>query len=234
MTPLNAARAFLEECFPECLAGFLAGSVVRGEAISTSDLDIVVITERPDAPYRESFVRFGWPIEAFVHTSTSRRQFFASDARRRRPSLANMCAEGIILKDTNDVATSIQQEANDHLQAGPPPLTATELAWSRYQLTDLLDDFLGSSTHHEAVFVATDLINATMDLIFDTRCMWRGKGKWNYRKLMLLDASLAWAFQGALEAFYLRQDRGPLVALVEGALESVGGRLFEGFTAGKL
>ena len=83
----EAARAFLQAYFPDCLAALLAGSVVRGEATSTSDLDIVIFTERDNAPYRKSFEAYGWPIEAFVYTPSTYGDFFAGDVRRRRPSL---------------------------------------------------------------------------------------------------------------------------------------------------
>src|SRR6476659_10176637 len=96
MDAVNAGRSFVERYFPECSAAFLGGSVIRGEATPTSDLDIVIVTTSKDAPYRESFVEFGWPIEAFVHTKDSLKDFFASDAKRRTPSLQTMCAEGIV------------------------------------------------------------------------------------------------------------------------------------------
>ena len=40
---------------------------MRGQATETSDLDLVVVYERLEAAYRESFVHGGWPIEVFVH-----------------------------------------------------------------------------------------------------------------------------------------------------------------------
>ena len=48
MTPfrldaVEAALAVVERDCPTCLAAFLAGSVVQGEATATSDLDIMVI-----------------------------------------------------------------------------------------------------------------------------------------------------------------------------------------------
>jgi predicted nucleotidyltransferase len=44
MDALEAVKIFLDQRFPECSAAFLAGSVIRGEGTSTSDLDIVIIT----------------------------------------------------------------------------------------------------------------------------------------------------------------------------------------------
>src|SRR5262245_37079299 len=88
MEAIEAARAFVQDHFPESLAAFLGGSVVRDQATPTSDLDIVIITTREDAPYRQSLLAHGWPIEVFVHSHLSYQDYFASDAARRRPTLA--------------------------------------------------------------------------------------------------------------------------------------------------
>ena len=50
---VEAALAVVERKCPTCLAAFLAGSVVRGEATATSDLDIMVIVPEGSPTYRE-------------------------------------------------------------------------------------------------------------------------------------------------------------------------------------
>lgn len=77
---------------PDCLAAFLAGSVVRGETTCTSDPDLVIISATVTCFYRASFVEFGWPIETFVHRGNAWLEYFAIDAARRRPALPMMCA----------------------------------------------------------------------------------------------------------------------------------------------
>ena len=229
----TAARAFLHQHFPNCLAAFLAGSAIRGEATPTSDLDIVILTEQENAPYRESFEDYGWLIEAFVHTTSSYKDFFASDVKRRRPSLPSMCAEGLILKDTNGLAEEAKKEAQDLLRAGPPPLSQEDLDASRYALTDVLDDFIGAQSHAKALFVAADLINLTAESILDVNNHWRGRGKWNLRRLREGDGDLAEQFVTALDIFYKREDRALFVTFVETMLAAHGGRLFAGYSAGK-
>lgn len=60
LEPLNAASQFVEKYFSYCQAALLAGSVVRGEATTTSDLDIVIFDKEVKNSYRESFVEFEW------------------------------------------------------------------------------------------------------------------------------------------------------------------------------
>src|SRR5437764_5257361 len=145
----DAGRRFVEAEFPECRAAFLAGSVLRGEGTPTSDLDIVIITDREGTPYRESFARDGWPIDVFVHNERSIEDFFEQDAKRYQPSLQQMCAEGLLLRDVDSAGARIKEEARRQLEAGPQPLTPGELDRLRYTVTDLLDDFSGSIREEE-------------------------------------------------------------------------------------
>ncbi|MEZ0372914.1 MAG: nucleotidyltransferase domain-containing protein, partial [Candidatus Sericytochromatia bacterium] len=43
--PLHVAARLVTQEFPDCLAAFLAGSVIREEHTPTSDLDMVIVTE---------------------------------------------------------------------------------------------------------------------------------------------------------------------------------------------
>lgn len=134
--PRTAASAFVEEEFPDALAVLLAGSAARDEVTSTSDLDLVVIANRSEAPYRETFEAYGWPIEAFLYSPTTYATWFANDVARRRPSLPTMCVEGLVLRDTDGLVTRLKREATELLKRGPEPLSTEELAAARYRLTD--------------------------------------------------------------------------------------------------
>jgi len=228
MDAVAAAVALVGREFPACLAAFLAGSVVRGEATASSDLDILVIVP-PDQPvFRESFRAFGWPVELFVQTPESHRDFAAADAARRRPSTSMMCCEGIVLQDRDGLAGRLKQEACRLLAAGPPALSPREIAMARYALSDLLDDF-ADAAGAEAFFIAHDLAVGACDLILDLNRRWRGRGKWVLRALRRFDPALAGRLAEAMDAFYGAGDPAPLVAFVDHALDLAGGRHWEGF-----
>ena len=57
--PLEAARKFIDQNFPDCDGALLAGIAVRGEATATSDLDIVVFDSKVPTSYRESLIASG-------------------------------------------------------------------------------------------------------------------------------------------------------------------------------
>jgi predicted nucleotidyltransferase len=63
----RVAKEILESKYPDASAMFLAGSIVRGESTSYSDLDLVVIFDKLPTAHRESFYSQGFPIEAFIH-----------------------------------------------------------------------------------------------------------------------------------------------------------------------
>lgn len=229
LDPIAVAEAFVGEEFPECDVAFLAGSVVRGEATSTSDLDIVIITSREGTPYRESFVRGGWPIEAFVHNERSYLDYFTSDRARYEPKLQQMCLEGIVLRDQSGLAERIKEEAHRQIEAGPEPPTPDELERLRYTLTDLLDDFVGTDREDEAYFIAHDLALASARLILLSNGRWLGGGKWLLRALHSFDPALAEQLATSMSRFFRSGEKAQLIAFAEGALASAGGRLFEGY-----
>lgn len=226
---MTTAAAFIVVHYPECQAAFLAGSVVRGDHTPTSDLDIVVVTGRPDAPFRESLYFGGWPVEAFVHTPESLRRYFASDVARRRPSLPMMCVEGAVLRDRDGLAAQLRAEAEALLAAGPPPLTPEEADSLRYTLTDLLDDLQGAADSGERYFIAAELAQRAAEFVLITHGQWAGSGKWTLRALRRYNPTLADRLADALRDLYCHRRADALIAFVDGALAPAGGRLFAGF-----
>jgi hypothetical protein len=230
MDAIEAAKNFVVQAFPACDAAFLGGSVVRGEATATSDLDVVIVTQETEVAYRQSLYTSGWPVEAFVHTPASYRAFFASDTQRRRPSLPRMCAEGIILLDRNGSALRIQREAQALLDQGPEPLNDAEVTLLRYHLTDMLDDFAGSVRPGESFFIAATIAELSTELILGYHRQWIGKGKWVLRALHAFDAHLAQRLTDALESFSQQEEKDQLIVFAQDALQLVGGRLFDGYS----
>ena len=60
-------KEIYETRYPQSQLIFFAGSIVRGEGTSASDLDLVVVFDQLPNAYRESFIYKDWPVEAFVH-----------------------------------------------------------------------------------------------------------------------------------------------------------------------
>lgn len=226
---IDTAKWLVDERFPQCHAALLAGSVVRGEATFTLDLDIVVFDSGIAAAYRESLRAFGWPIEVFVHNLQSYKQFFESDAMRARPSLPRMVSEGIILKN-NEILRGIKVEAETILAKGPEKWTEKEIEIKRYFITDTLDDFIGSTNRAEEIFIANTLAELLHEFVLRTNNRWIGNSKWMIRELNRFDAPFTVRFVHAFDTYYRTCEKSHVIKLADLILEPYGGRLFDGFT----
>jgi hypothetical protein len=120
----------------------VAGSVVRGEAGPTSDLDVFVVHDEPWR-LRDQRRFAGVPAELFVNPPARIRRYFANEHAEGRPSTAHMFATGEVLGvppgPPHPVIAELVREARDWL-ARPLALTPLELTMRRYAVVDLLDD----------------------------------------------------------------------------------------------
>ncbi|PGM55657.1 nucleotidyltransferase domain-containing protein [Bacillus sp. AFS053548] len=232
LNPIEAANQFLNKYFPNCQGALLAGSVIRGEAIETSDLDIVIFDKYLSSSYRESFIEFGWAIEVFVHNLSTYKQFFQSDYERARPSMPRMVSEGITLKDEG-IIKDIKREAKELLDKGPEKWSDETIKVKRYFITDALTDFIGSSNREEDLFIANTLAELVSEFVLRTKCKWIGSSKWIIRSLRNYNEDFALRFVEAFDLFYTTGDKKQIIELVNNILQPFGGQLFEGFSLGK-
>lgn len=231
--PIEAAKRFIDKHFPTCQGAVLAGSVVRGEATDTSDLDIVVFDQNISSPYRESFIEFGWAIEAFVHNLTSYQHYFKMDFQNATPSLQRMVLEGIPLRDEGPLPF-IKNEAKEQLEKGPEKWTEETIRTKRYFITDALDDFIGCTNRAEELFIANSLAELVHEFVLRTNGHWTGSSKWIIRSLKNFDVAFTEEFVDAFDTFYRTGDKSKVLLLSDKVLEPFGGRLFAGFSAGKV
>lgn len=232
LSPIEAAHQFINNHFPNCQGALLAGSVVRGEATETSDLDIIVFDKYNRSSYRESFIDQGWAIEVFVHNLTTYKSFFESDRKRARPSLPRMVLEGIILKD-DGIVDSIKIEAKYILDNGPEKWSSETIKTKRYFITDTMDDFIGCSNRAEEVFIANTLAELVSEFYLRTNNQWIGTSKWLVRSLRHYDEAFAKNFIEAFDVYYRSGEKSHVIQLVDSILQPYGGRLFDGFSLGK-
>ncbi|SDC37499.1 nucleotidyltransferase domain-containing protein [Geotoga petraea] len=229
--PIEAAKKFVEYYFPKAQAAMLAGSVARQEYNDNSDLNIIVITDEVDTPYRQSYAEFGWNIEAFVFNNKNYMDFFEKDARRKRPSLPNMILESIILKD-NQIINIMKKQAKSLLKKGPEELTLDEIRDFRYEITNLLDDFEGEEDYFKNLFTVSELIEKLKQFTLLVNGYWDSKGKYNAKALKNFDEQIADIFLMAMEEYYKNENKDVLISLTNDILNIKGGKLFEGYRKG--
>ncbi|MBT2638322.1 nucleotidyltransferase domain-containing protein [Bacillus sp. ISL-45] len=229
LSAFEAAQKFVEERFPDCDAALLAGSVTRGEATVTSDLDIVIFDKDISSPRRESLIAYGWPIEVFIHNLQSYKLFFESDIKRARPSLPRMVSEGKVIRES-EFLPEIIDEAKRLIELGPEEWSKKEIEVKRYFITDTLDDFIGSGNKAEEIFIAGTLAQQLQEFVLRANKRWVGKSKWLVRELHHYDPVFTEQFVEAFSHYYSTGNKNMVADLAEQILEPFGGRLFDGFS----
>lgn len=200
---------------------------MRGQGTTSSDIDLVVVFERLDSAWRESFVQQGVPVEAFVHDPSTLAWFMDEDARNGHPVLADMVAEGRPIGDGEELAYNLKQDAAERLLKGPGPLADARSKELRYTVTDLIDDLRGDRTEPEIRAISASLYQPLADLVLLGRGIWSGKGKWVPRLLQQHDSELAVAFDEAFRLAAIGQG-SILRAFAESELSRNGGAFFDG------
>jgi predicted nucleotidyltransferase len=229
VSPVEAARGIWRERYGGARAIFLAGSVMRGEATRTSDLDIVVVFEELADAYREAFTFEGWPVEAFVNDVGSLRYFYERERKRGVPSLMRMVIEGLEVPEASGFSEGLKREASAAYEAGPLPFDAEELQLRRYRLTDWADDIRFPRSDEELVASGAWLYQDASDFFFRSRGLWSAHSKTVPRRMRETDAEFASKFLAAFDALFTEKRGAAAVALVEELLAPSGGTLFDGF-----
>jgi hypothetical protein len=196
-----------------------------------SDLDIVVLLRGDPAPYRTSFRHGDWPVELFVHTEATWYAYVEREVRKRRSPLLWMCADGLLLFDTDGVGERLGAEARKLTAAGPPAVSPEEIDDCRYGITDLLDDLTASIDQGERLFIATELARRTGELALAMGGSWSGGGKWLARRLETTAPGLTMRLHYAVREV-LDGQVAPLISVVDEVLAQAGGRMWDGYKRG--
>ena len=219
-----------QEKYPDAEVIFLAGSVMRGEGTSTSDLDIVVVYNKLPCAFRDSYKYSGWPVEAFVHDPETLKYFFSEvDAPTGYPSLASMVSEGVEIPSTSSFSHGLKEMADELLDAGPAAWTAKDIESARYGISDLIEDIREPRNLHELQATTSLLYSALPNFYFRTKGLWSAKGKTIPRRLHKVDPEFAAKFLSAFDAAYRDGRPDDIISLASDLLANHGGFLFEGY-----
>jgi hypothetical protein len=219
--PVADARDAVAELYPGAVWALLAGSATTAQRTAGSDLDIVVLLPEgdPQAPHRASQHFRGWPVELFVHDAVSLTHYLAKDLPGRRPVMHRMVATGIPLGGD---PRQWQDRCATVLAGGPSALSDHERAWTRYRLTDLLDDLTYATDPGERAVIAVTSWVAVAEAALSLAGHWTGNGKWLLRELRDLDAEMSRQWLAA------QRDPDAIAALIHRVLARHGGPLFDG------
>jgi hypothetical protein len=155
----------------------VAGSIVRGEAGLTSDLDVFVVhAESWRVRVQKRFV--GVPAELFVNPPDRIRGYFESEHAAGRPGTAHMFTTGVVLPGADETVAELVREARAWL-VRPIELTPTELTSKRYAAVDMLDNARDVITADPAMaqLLLADAVQQTIAYAFWKRAMFQPRRK---------------------------------------------------------
>lgn len=211
-------------------AVLLAGSVVRGQATASSDLDLIVVFDELPYARRESYIYEGWPVEAFIHDPATLEYFFRQvDKPSGVPSLMAMITEGIPIPAADEFTESLKALATSILNEGPAKWTDEDADASRYAITNLIDDLRDPRSPGEVLATMTALYPALADHYLRIRGLWSAKDKTIPRALAAVDDAFAERFTNAFQELTAKGRTEPVIELASEILQSVGGFLFENY-----
>lgn len=229
-SPLYVTKELFESRYQGAEAIFVAGSVVRGEATSFSDLDLVVVFPKVAVAYRESFAHRDWPVEAFIHDSYTLEYFFKHiDLQIGRATLAEMISEGHEVPGPTPGTERLKVLARQTLDAGPPALEAEDILDRRYQISELIEDIRDQKPRGELIAVASSIYTELADYYLRSRRAWTGTGKGLLKRLKRLDPAFARKFSDSFEDLFATGQTGRVIELAGEILQPDGGFLFEGY-----
>ncbi|TRB20272.1 nucleotidyltransferase domain-containing protein [Rhizobium rhizogenes] len=226
-TAIQATNSVLASRFPRYSFAFASGSIIRGEGTKGSDIDVVMVFDRLDTAWPETFIEGDFPFEVFVQDPETLSWFFESDIARGYPVIIHMVATGHILGPNRDKGQVWKDYAASVLRAGPPELVGEKLDALKYQITDLLDDLHGDRAGPEIRAIAAQLYQPLADLMLLGRGAWSGRGKWIPRLLRETDQELANRFDDAFRQVS-RGNVEVLCNLTHAELDRHGGPFFAG------
>jgi hypothetical protein len=227
--PLDVLARLRAARFPDAPFVALAGSVARGEATASSDLDVLVVHARVEHAFRESFFAEGWPVELFVHDPETLHHFMIEvDRPTGVVPLAHMLLDGTEVTASGGFGDALRALAREVLAAGPSRLDAAQLATRRYAISDLVDDLRAPRGAPERSAIGATLYTMLADFTLRAGGRWSARGKHIPRTLAAVDAALGARYVAAFDALFAHGDVAPVVDLTAELLAPYGGALFDG------
>ena len=209
----------------ELLGVLVGGSRTRSEGDRHSDIDVVVVVDRPSRK-RWNFAIGGVEIEALINPPFQMRRYFEEERLDGRGVMPHLCSTGRILFDPQGLMATLQAEARAVWDAGPPPLSDRERWQFRYHAADALRDLadVETSDKERAVFLIGLILPTIIDQHYRISGRWLSKPKRLFNDLENWDSNAARLARLACNDEANPGDRCAAVrALVDHVLAPLGG-----------
>jgi len=188
----QAVERLKSEFGSDLLGVLVGGSRIRSEGDPHSDLDIVVVVERP-CRKRWNFVIDGVEVETLINPPFQMRRYFEEERRDGRGVMPHLCSTAQIIFDPQGLMATLQAEARAVWDAGPPPLLERDRWQFRYYAADALRDLadVQPSDKERAMF----LIGLILPMLINRH--YRISGRWLLKPKRLFHDLETWDVDAA-------------------------------------
>jgi predicted nucleotidyltransferase len=199
LAALKAATAHVLSSFPTTTGIIAAGSILRGVANRSSDIDLYVIQH---ACFRQRIQRYfnHVPFEIFVNPPGMVRRYYREEVVSGRLITPHMLATGFVILQTDLVVSDLRKEAEAilHLDREKP----ADLTYSRYMAASILEDAIDVSDSDPATarFILNYAVEQMLWHVFNKACRFIPRMKDLLKELNILDGEL-----GKLAARYYKE-----------------------------
>jgi hypothetical protein len=163
---LGVAGRFVASHYSAAHVAILAGSRARGDELSGSDYDIVLLFESlQNGAWREMVEFEGQHIEVFAHDLATLAYFcHAVDRPSGIPALPVMVAEGVVvLSQSSPALTAAREIAAETLRLGPPSLDTTAMRTRRFVISELAVSLRPDRDKHVLLAAGASLYTSLAD-----------------------------------------------------------------------
>lgn len=209
-----------------CIA---AGSIVRGQGTIRSDLDLIVVFQRIDHAFRESFTFREMPVEAFVHDHETIQAFINEDYEDGQASIMNMIVTGTVLPQETGTSRKLKEYSKSLLENGPQPLSREQEQTLRYFISDLIDDLQGERTPPEQRAIFYKLYPQIGELALRRAGKFSSTGKHLARNLEEHCPMIFNTLENLMIQIHNRPVTPAQIKALKGIVEDLGGFLFDGY-----
>lgn len=215
--------------YADALFCVASGSIIEGHGTVGSDLDLVVIYEKLDFAYRESFIHEGLPVEAFVHDPDTLQAFIDGDHKSAHAAMFHMMATGIVVPQDSELSEKLRAYSRMKFETGAPVLGREQLDALRYSVSDLIDDLKGVRPASEQRAILYALYEKMGELHLRRQNKFYATGKRLARQLAESDPVLLKTLDNIMTEAHQSGVKSSHIAAFTRMLDAMGGHLFDGY-----
>jgi predicted nucleotidyltransferase len=204
---------------------YFYGSFAEGTNDEYSDVDLIIVYEKPIQPYREKFLFEGYLFDVFIYDAESLNGILNAARTTAQFTTVNAVLNSVTLPSETELSGQLREVAKRVKHVG---YIFQNKAFRQQYITNILDDLKTSTKKNERHMLCVDLYRSMVDLIL----MMSGAGshsrKHAARELTEYDPE----FHARLDAAFIQaltDDITPLTDIADEVLKPLGGALREGF-----